>query len=276
MSRQERTARRTRQAVAQAEAIVAEATDKVRTVTCRGCGAKGTREALRQAGHGRGCKASQSEAKPTERRVRTQVADKAGSGGSVDQATECKRLRDEQGMAWWLIGKTLGLPGAGDSATTGKSGAARARSLYRAANGGAPAPRTRAERTHNGNTRTPRHAGNSGSKLDRKLTLVEKGHVIPEDMEDEAVLAMIKGRTIEWAINLADLWEGPDHWMNMECRVHPVDCIMEEELCKRDGSRVVRFREFLGYDDDKRSATFGQALGGQTRTVRVNAIHTVR
>lgn len=269
MSRQERTARATARASAQAEQIIEEAVRKVR---CRGCGTRGAPDALKAAGHGRNCKAAEVDDKAAPRQVHTRVAPAV----DADLAAECKRLRDGQGMAWWAIGAKLGLPGAGTSAANGKSGAARARALYRQANGGTPPPRTRAERAPSTNPRAPRHAGNSGSKLERKLTLVEKGHVIPADMDDEAVVAMVAGRTIEWAINLADIWPGEDHWMNMEARIHPVDCIMEEEPCKRDGSRVLRFREFLGYDDDRRSTTFGQPLGGQTRTVRVNAIHTVR
>lgn len=272
MSRQERSARATARASARAEAIIKEATENAKLKRCK-CGATGTVQALRADGHGKGC---QADASTPGRPVRTRVADRPGSAGSDDLAAECKRLRDE-GMAWWAIGAKLSLPGAGTSAANGKSGAARARALYRQANGGQPAPHARAERAHGVNPRRARHAGNTGSKAERKMALVENGHVIPEDMEDEAVIAMLAGRTIEWGVNLADLSPGPDHWINNEARVHPKDVvILEEDRCKRDGSRVVRFREFLGYDDDRRSPTFGEALGGATRTVRVNAIHTVR
>ena len=99
------------------------------------------------------------------------------------------------------------------------------------------------------------------------LTLGE--HVIPEDMPDEEVVAMLAGRWIEWGVNLADLCPGPDEWYNHEARVHPEYCIVDEEPAK-DGSRTLRFREFLGRDER------GNLLSGPTRTVRLRSIHTVR
>jgi hypothetical protein len=190
---------------------------------------------------------------------------------TVDLAAECRRLRDEGKMAWWLIGKTLGLEGAGDSATTGKAGAHRARRLY--ASTGVEVPRTRAPRS--GGVRRERGPAAQGSKTDRKIAVTQGTHVIPEDYTDEQIIAYVKGRTIEWGINLARLWPGPEHWMNQEARVHPIDVVIDEYPDK-EGGRVLRFREFLGYDLDQRSNTYGQPMGGQTRTVRVSAIHTVR
>lgn len=271
MRRQERTAKATKRAAAQADAIIEAAVRKVR---CKGCGTRGTVDELRVAGHGADCKASQTAAKPTSRRTRVRVAEPAGSAGSDGLAAECKRLRDEHGLSWMAIGAKLSLPGS-------KNGAARARALYRAANGGNPHQSTRAVRRSDPDRaprapRTPRHAANSGSKVERKLRLLEQGHVIPEDTTDEAVVALVAGRTIEWGVNVARFGGGDDHWVNLEARVHPTDVGIFEEDYTPEGERVLRFREFLGFDDDRKSSTFGKPLGGPTRTVRVNAIHTVR
>ena len=265
---QERTARRTRKAAAQADKVIAEA---VRRVRCRECKAPGTRaEGAAQStiDHEPQCsryvRPAQKAAKPTNGRKAPTTAPAPRQGGSVDLAAECKRLR-EGGMAWWLIGKTLGLPGAGDSATTGKAGAHQARRLYASGNGG-QVPRTRAPR---GKAAEPKGPGQQGTKTERKVALTLGEHVIPEDMPDEEVVAMLAGRWIEWGVNLADLCPGPDEWYNHEARVHPEYCIVDEEPAK-DGSRTLRFREFLGRDQH------GNLMSGPTRTVRLRSIHTVR
>lgn len=245
-TRQQRAARRQAIADRQAEQIIATATTRVRQ--------------------------PQKAAVPTQRVSPEATPSSNGSSPSVDLAAECRRLRDEQGMAWWLIGKTLGLEGAGDSATTGKGGAHRARRLY--ASTGVEVPRTRAPR--NGGTAAARRGpGQAGSKVERKVRVAAGNHVIPEDYTDEEIIAYVRGRTIEWGINLANLDGGPDYWLNQEMRVHPTDVIIDEDP-DQFGGRVLRFREFLGYDQDQRSNTFGQPIGGQTKTVRVRAIHTVR
>jgi hypothetical protein len=193
-----------------------------------------------------------------------------------DQAAECKRLRDG-GMPWWQIGQQLGLVGhaASSAEPEGKRGASKARALYAAANRG-EVPRSHAPRK--GTTPRPQGVGRSGSKTDRKIQLVEHGHVIPRDMPDEEVEALLCGRTIEWAIDLARLtgtnpgsW-GPDdsRWCAMEARVHPDPQWVFAGEDDKHGNRVVRFREYFGRDNH------GNPVAGPTRTVRVDAIHTIR
>lgn len=272
MSRQERTARATKRAATKAEKIIGEATAKA--VTCKGCEAKGQRLGDKvKITHKAGCSVAakrsttqpaQKPATPKKAVAATRTAPAPRSSAEVDQAAECRRLRDEQGMAWWLIGKTLGLPGAGNSAATGKGGAHQARRLY--ASTGKEVPRTRAPR---GKAAEPKGPGQVGTKTERKIALTLGQHVIPEDMPDEEVVALVAGRWIEWGVNLADLCPGPDEWYNHEARVHPEYVIVDEEPAK-DGSRTLRFREFLGRDQN------GNLLSGPTRTVRLRAIHTVR
>jgi hypothetical protein len=47
-----------------------------------------------------------------------------------EQGKRVKELRDK-GMAWWAIAHEMGLPGSASNVKEGKSGAARARALYR-------------------------------------------------------------------------------------------------------------------------------------------------
>lgn len=245
MGRQERAARRARIAQEKAEEIVATATTRVRAAVPR-------------------------------QRVAVDPGTTNGiATATVDLAAECRRLRDEHGMAWWLIGKTLGLPGAGESATSGKGGAHRARQLYRST--GAEVPRTRAVRSTSNGRRPTKGPGQTGSKLDRKIMVTMGTHVIPEDYTDDQIIAHVAGRTIEWGINIRRLCggKGEDHWTNQEARVHPTDVIIDE-YPDEEGGRVLRFREFHGYDTDPKSRKFGEPLSGPTRTVRVSAIHTVR
>lgn len=267
MSRQERTARVAKAAAVKAEEIVSKATAAAQRKRCRACGATGTAAALKAGGHPQGCqKPAQMPATLTRASKATPTPPSPSQGSSVDLSAECKRLR-ETGMAWWLIGKTLGLPGAGDSAVTGKAGAHQARRLYAQGNGG-EVPRTRAPRING--VKVEKGPGEQGTKTDRKVALTLGEQIIPEDLEEVAIVTMLKGRTIEWGINLADLSPGPDEWYNHEARVHPIDVKVDDKLTK-DGCRTVRFREFHGYDSNTHLP-----IAGPTRTVRLRSIHTVR
>jgi hypothetical protein len=180
-----------------------------------------------------------------------------------------RKLRDVEKLSWMAIGKRLGLPGA-------KYGAGRARALYASANNGV-VPRTHAPRK--GTTPKPQTPGSTGTVTSRKQQLVDQGHVIPRDMPDEEVEALVRGRTIEWAIDLAKLtntdpatWgSGDGRWVKQEARVSPVHewvYVGEED---KEGNRLVRFREWLGYDQKTH-----EPMSGPTRTVRVDAIYTIR
>ena len=307
VSRQERTASRVRRGTAQAEQAIDQA---VRRVRCKECNGMGTRvDGVTSVEHEATCskaavprrakacdrcgksdgkltrviggyrhmachnaKAAQTDATPRKRARGTLATPSAPQHASDPVAAECKRLRDELNLSWMAIGAKLSLPGS-------KSGAATARKLYAQANGGSrPAGTvkgTGATRQHKGSA--PKHVGNTGSKTDRKIQLVERGHVIPTDMPDEEVEALVAGRTVEWGIDVRALagGQGEEHWTNQEARVHPTDVYVEEDLDDL-GGRVLRFREYLGIDTDPHSKRFGDPMGGSTRTIRVNAIHTVR
>lgn len=268
MSRQERSARATKAAALKAEEIIATATvSATARKKCRTCGATGSVAELKAGGHPQGCqKPAQMPATLTRAAKVPPTPPSPSQDGTVDLSTECKRLR-ETGMAWWLIGKTLGLPGAGDSAVTGKAGAHQARRLYARGNNG-EVPRTRAPRING--VRAEKGPGAQGTKTDRKLALTLGEQVIPEETDEDGIVHMLAGKTIEWGVNLADLCPGRDEWYNHEARVHPFDVRVDEKLSK-DGCRTVSFREFYGWDKDTH-----EPLAGPTRTVRLRSIHTVR
>lgn len=212
----------------------------------------------------------------TERVVAARPSPAPAQASGEADPQEVKRLRDG-GMAWWVIGQTLGLVGPATSASEpeAKRGAGRARALYAAANRG-EVPRTHKPRA--GAVAKPTGPGRGGTVTSRKEQLVNEGHVIPRDMPDDEVEQLIRGRTIEWAIDMARLtntapeaWGGEDgRWCKQDARVHPeeqwVYCGEEDKL----GNRVVRFREYLGRDQH------GRLMAGPTRTVRVDAIYTIR
>jgi hypothetical protein len=189
---------------------------------------------------------------------------------------EVKALRDG-GMAWWVIGQKLGLSGAASSASEpeAKRGAGRARALYAAANRG-EVPRTHKPRA--GATVKPTGPGRGGSVVSRKEQLVNEGHVIPRDMPDEEVEALVLGRTIEWAIDLArltetdpDTWGDADRrWVSNDAKVH-VDPQWVYVSTEDSGERTLRFREYAGYDTDRQ-----KHMSGPTRVVRVDSIYTIR
>lgn len=195
-----------------------------------------------------------------------------------DQAAEAKRLRDDTGMAWWQIGQKLGLAGPANSASDpeGKRGAGAARRLYAMANKG-EVPRTQAQRK--GTKPKPTGPASRGVPAYlRKEALVRDGHVIPRDISDEEVEAMLVGRRIEWAIDMARLTEtdpetwGPEdrRWVTQDARVH-VDPQWVKVVWDEDNQeRRVYFREYAGYDTDRK-----RHMSGPTRCVRVDSIYTV-
>ena len=196
------------------------------------------------------------------------VAARPAPSSPQDLAQEVRRLRDQDKLSWMAIGAKLSLPGS-------KNGAGHARKLYAEANGGV-VPRTHAPRK--GTNARAQMPGSAGTALWRKTQLVEQGHVIPRDMPDEEVAALLRGRTIEWAIDMARLtgtdpetW-GPDdrRWVKQDARVSPIEeWIWVGELEGTEG-RVFVFREWLGYDKEDRP------MSGPTRVVRVDSIYTVR
>jgi hypothetical protein len=261
MPRQERVARRAKRAVADANKIIAQATNEARAkrFRCTICKQVGPQGGIP---HLATCSKAQKPATPTRVAKPAPRPSPASSGGSVDLAARVREMRDGGGMAWRAIGIALELEGS-------NNGAGTARKLYAQTNGGT-VPRTHAPRK--GSTPKAQGPGRNGSELDRKIALAEGKVQFTDDMEDEAILDAVKGRVIKWAIDIKALsgGKGEQTWMTEEARVHPVYSIIDEDLA-RNGSRTLRFREYHGVDPQT-----GRHLSGPTRTVRVWDIYTVR
>lgn len=268
-TRQERAAARKARIERRANTIVAEAAERI--VAARPIGRVITEEdeaRLPTGKHpGRVRQEARKNAAPAPAPVQTGEA----------SPQQVKELRDG-GMAWWVIGQQLGLAGTASSASDpeAKRGAGRARALYAAANRG-EVPRTHKPRA--GATVKPTGPGRGGTVTSRKVQLVTEGHVIPRDMPDEEVEALVRGRTIEWAIDLARLTgTTPESWgtdskrfVTNDAKVHVDPQWVYVSTDEETGERTLRFREYAGWDSDRE-----RHMSGPTRVVRVDAIFTVR
>jgi hypothetical protein len=168
--------------------------------------------------------------------------------GEDDLAAQVKELRDG-GMAWWAVGQALGLKGAGDSATTGKGGAAQARRLYAAVNGGSYPRKQR--------MRKPADETLNGVQGSRKGDVVKATPGEPmfdKSTMDEEVIDALKGKRIEWDMYVYNPQTGQhDHYAGRnDAIVHPKMSITIDDARDQDGinmgDRIVNFREAQGND----------------------------
>jgi hypothetical protein len=276
MARQERTATRTRKAAEQADAIIADATSRAqRTLSqaagfvpklkkCPVCATTGTLAELKAAGHGKGCmvNAPQVDAKPRAKvTAGARVVTTAADPQRASQAERAHTMRNA-GQSWMAIGAALGLPGA-------KSGAAAARKLYAEFYGShkaAPGVQRRGKE---------RHEATVGAKRDRREQVQFGTGLIKPDMPDDEVLALLRGKTVEWAIDLRRLADGKGEpeWCEQDAKVHPTDAIIEQ--VGPNGDRCIRFRTLEGWTEQDKQGN-SEPISGPTRTVRLAAIHTVR
>lgn len=180
------------------------------------------------------------------------IIDKVKKDVSVDHALgkRVKELRDG-GMAWWQIAYQLELPGAGASAATGKSGAARARLLYRKTYGELPGDVVRRS------TKASRAAAaETGAVL-------RKPHFTEEQLEDdEYLLGHTTGKLLRW-IGKTKCSDDSVLETEREARVHP-DNVKIERL---EGGRVLlHFRE----------REKGDTRAQQWRCVCLNDVYEIR
>lgn len=224
-NRQERAARRQKRADKQAEIIIKTA-------------------------------AAEIQAQPKEERVEGCTDEEFELGSKV------RNLRLE-GEPWWAIARALDLPGSGDSAVTGKKGAARARLAYAKAFGSFP----RTFKKHGSKTPVEKNEHvreMAKTKKAERMAAAKAGKsVIPEDMPDEEVARMLKGRKIKWYTVSTITPEGMDH----EANVHPkADLfIIGEGL-----DRIVEFREF-----HKQAPIDYRWMPAHSRSVKLSTIYSV-
>lgn len=176
----------------------------------------------------------------------------------------CRQLRDE-GEAWWAIARAMELEGAGDSATTGKKGAARARNIYKAAFGSFP--RTFKTGGYKGPVERNERVRELKKAKRKEMRAVAKAgkSVIGPEVPDEEVAEMLRGRKIRWYSELV-VPEGADY----EACVFPsprVPIYIEGEGL----DRVIQFRE-----QHRRAPVAVRGIPAQTRTVLLRQIYSVK
>lgn len=220
--------------------------------------------------------AKQKAASKAASKLSTKPSDEKWSGERVDGCSDeefalgcrVRELRDA-GEPWWAIARALELEGYGDSATTGKKGAARARQAYSKAFGSHP--RTFVRGAYKGpierNERVAKLKKEKRSDLKKKV--LRGKAVIKSDTPDEEVAEMLKGRRIRWIIdNPAIIGEGNDP-IEMEAAIHPRTPLYVFEDSK--GERCIEFRE-----REPRAPIAFRGLPTKTRTVRVSKIFLVK
>lgn len=174
------------------------------------------------------------------------------------------RVRElrEEGEAWWAIARALELEGHGTSATTGKKGAARARTVYKKAFGSFPRTFKTGRSPQEKNERV--RELQKTKKAERRALAKAGKSVISPDMPDEEVAAMLKGRRIQWWVQSELVPDG----MNMEACIHPHSPLY---IIGEGEDRVIEFRE-----QHRKAPVAYRMMPANTRTVRLSQIYSVR
>jgi hypothetical protein len=208
-------------------------------------------------------------------KVTTEAPQKARRGTLSDEhkalAPRVKELRDG-GMAWWQIGFKLSLPGSADNVRQGKGGAAFARKIYASEVGEVPRTQQRNGSRANREKNADVKALKAQRKMDRVAKVLAGEAVLREDMTDEEVVEMLRGRTIAWTVDVSKIGDPEKQgkepqYLEQTTGVHRKWCKVETY----SGDRCVVFKEF-----DPLASTSYRGLAGATRIVRIRQIHTIR
>lgn len=174
-----------------------------------------------------------------------------------------KELRDG-GMAWWQIAYQLELPGSGPNVATGKSGAARARALYKKTFGELPGD------TAQRSTKASRAAGDgSGAPVVRKpqfseaLLLPFYDTAAAEAEATTEILERVRGKEIRW-VGRTTCNDGTVLEVEREARVHS------------EGATVQRFVEGKPTVLNFREVEKGDRRAQQFRSVRLEDVYDIR
>lgn len=175
----------------------------------------------------------------------------------------CRELREE-GEPWWAIGRAMELEGYGNSAVTGKKGAARARTVYAKAFGSHPRTFTKGARDTlvpvNENVKALRQQ----KKVDRKEKAKKGKSVIPKTLSDQAVADMLKGKRIRWITHPF----GDEATMDNEACIHPRAPLY---IIGEGKKRQIEFHE-----EHRTAPVSVRWMPAHIRTVRLKNIYEVR
>jgi hypothetical protein len=184
----------------------------------------------------------------------------------AEWATACavRGLR-EQGEAWWAIAQTLGLPGAGSSAATGKAGASQARKAYAKGFGAHPRSFTRGQgRTRREKNETVRTLSQTTKRAKVEKVRSGTGGVIDPNIDSAELAEMLKGRKVQWMI----IGDAAPDGLEQEAWVHPTAPIYIEG---EGADRQIEFRE-----QHKRAPQEVRWMPAHIRTVRLSRIFNVK
>lgn len=182
-----------------------------------------------------------------------------------DLANQIKERRDS-GMAWWQIAFELGLPGSADNVAQGKSGASRARAIYKKVLGDYP----KSQRMRRGNDESQSVASGSRRRNRQGHEVVKAAAgqpVFADDVSDEDVIAAIRGKKIAWDLFTTDPVSGRSEFMMTDEQIVHESAHIEMRR-DGDGVRHVTFREGQGNDVPVEL----RGARGKYRTVYVKSI----
>lgn len=202
---------------------------------------------------------------PEVKAVAGEIVEAVVAAVTADHALghQVKKLRDT-GMAWWQIAYQLELPGSGPNVATGKSGAARARTLYRKTFGELPgdvaARSTKASRAAGDGTGAP-VVRKPIFNEDQLATTFDTDAAMLEANAD--IIERVAEHEIRW-IGRTPMPDGVDLEVEREARVHPKGIRIE----RREGKpTVLHFREQPGGKGDRPE---------QWRCVRLADVYDIR
>lgn len=172
---------------------------------------------------------------------------KRGEASEEERATaeEIKTRRDA-GMAWWQIAFELSLPGSADNVAQGKSGASRARSIYKKVLG--DYPKTQRIRRGNDESQTAATGSRRRNRQGHEVIKALPGQpVFADSVSDDDVIATIRGKEIAWDIFTVNPLTGSSEFMMTDEQVVHEQAAVTMRRDK-EGFRYVTFREGVGTD----------------------------
>lgn len=184
-------------------------------------------------------KKAKAQANEIVEKAVAEVKAKRGETSEEERALgqQVKEYRDK-GMPWYAIAFTMGLPGSANSAAAGKSGASKARLLYKKAHGALPAtPRSQAanrvDRVYGDGPKPQGVARKKHGAIDVITKDPELESMFSDEHSEEDILKMLRGKRITFTNSMA-----PN--LQETARIHRDGKV---ELRETPTGRAVQFRE---------------------------------
>lgn len=181
----------------------------------------------------------------TVEKVKRTRRSREATDGDRETAAQIKERRDA-GMAWWQIAHELGLPGSADNVTQGKSGASKARSIYKKVYG--DYPKTQRMRRAPDETLAGANGTRTRNSSGHEVVKAVRGKpIFSNSITDEELVTAIAGKKITWNLFLHNPVTGQEEFIGQDEQiVHESTAITVRQ--DSDGFRYVTFREGQGSD----------------------------